>query len=117
MVGDAAALAEPITGEGIYYALYSSWLFAKCLRSGEDYNTRWRQEFQQIIQEAYISRTSYKFLNRGFMKFFLSRSEMLRRMTGEHLAAFKPGRTHRMKFFMSLPLIAVQALFSKPVKI
>jgi geranylgeranyl reductase family protein len=117
LVGDAAALAEPITGEGIYYAIYSSWLFAECLRKKEDYNKCWRQEFRQIVQEAHISRTSYKFLNRSFMKFFLGRSEMLRRMTGEHLAAFKPGRTHRMKFFMSLPLIAVQAIFSKPVKL
>ena len=32
LVGDAAALAEPITGEGIYYAVYSSWLFADCLK-------------------------------------------------------------------------------------
>ena len=117
LVGDAAALAEPITGEGIYYAIYSSWLFADCLRKKEDYNKRWKSEFCQIVQEAYISRTSYKFLNRSFMKFFLKRSKLLRVMTGEHLAAFETGRTHRAKFFMSLPLIAIQALFSKPVKL
>ncbi|MCH2209307.1 MAG: geranylgeranyl reductase family protein [Lentisphaerales bacterium] len=117
LVGDAAALAEPITGEGIYYAIYSSWLFADCLRKSEDYNKRWKSEFRLIVQEAHISRTSYKFLNRGFIKFFLKRSSLLRKMTGEHLAAFETGRTHRIKFFMSLPLIAVQALFSKSVKV
>src|SRR6185503_16668461 len=31
LVGDAAALADPITGEGIYYALESSALLAECL--------------------------------------------------------------------------------------
>ena len=117
LVGDAAALAEPITGEGIYYAIYSSWLFADSLRKEDDYNKRWKSEFRQIVQEAHISRTSYKFLNRGFMKFFLKRSQLLRKMTGEHLAAFETGRTHRAKFFMSLPLIAIQALFSNSVKL
>lgn len=117
LVGDAAALAEPITGEGIYYAIYSSWLLAECFKNDQDYNKRWRKEFQQIVQEAYVSRTSYRFLNQGFMKFFLRRSSLLRKMTGEHLAAFKPGRTHRAKFFMSLPLIAIQAVFSKPVQV
>lgn len=117
LVGDAAALAEPITGEGIYYAVYSSWLFADCLKKGDDYNKRWKNEFRQIVQEAHISRTSYKFLNRGFMKFFLKKSSLLRKMTGEHLAAFETGRTHRAKFFLSLPLIAMQSLFSKSVKV
>lgn len=33
LVGDAAALADPITGEGIYYALRSALLLAETLRS------------------------------------------------------------------------------------
>ena len=32
LVGDAAALADPITGEGIYYALRSAVLLADTLR-------------------------------------------------------------------------------------
>jgi flavin-dependent dehydrogenase len=116
LVGDAAALAEPITGEGIYYAIYSSWLLSECLKNGADYNQEWRTEFTQIIEEARISRTSYKFLNKTFMKFMLKRSELLRRLTGEHLAAYKSGRKNRIVFFMKLPIVAVQSLFSKPVK-
>jgi flavin-dependent dehydrogenase len=33
LVGDAAALADPITGEGIYYALRSAQLLARTLRA------------------------------------------------------------------------------------
>ena len=33
LVGDAAALADPITGEGIYFALRSAVLLAECLRA------------------------------------------------------------------------------------
>jgi flavin-dependent dehydrogenase len=33
LVGDAAALADPITGEGIYYALRSAQILARTLRS------------------------------------------------------------------------------------
>jgi flavin-dependent dehydrogenase len=34
LVGDAAALADPITGEGIYYALRSAQVLAQTLRAG-----------------------------------------------------------------------------------
>ena len=34
LVGDAAALADPITGEGIYYALRSAVVLAEALRAG-----------------------------------------------------------------------------------
>lgn len=33
LVGDAAALADPLTGEGIFYALRSAGLLAECLRA------------------------------------------------------------------------------------
>jgi flavin-dependent dehydrogenase len=112
LVGDAAALAEPITGEGIYYAVYSSWLLADCLEKGQNYNERWRGEFRRVIQEAYISRSSYMFLNRSFIKFLLARSALFRKMTGVHLAATDTGKTHRAKFFLSLPFILIQAFFS-----
>ena len=117
LVGDAAALAEPITGEGIYYAIYSSWLLSECLRKEEDYNEKWRKTFKQIVEESRVSRTSYKFFNNFMMKFMFRRSSLLRKMTGQYLAAYKTGALYRTKFFISLPLIAFQSLISKPVKI
>lgn len=113
LVGDAAAMAEPITGEGIYYSMCSSRLLDKCLKSGADYNREWKKAFGQIVSESQVSRVSYKIVNMSMMKFFLRKSSMMRSMTGHYLAAFNNGRYHRLTFFMKLPLVALQALFSK----
>ena len=115
LVGDAAALAEPITGEGIYYAMRSAKFLSECLEQNKDYNLLWKKEFKQIVTEAAVSRAAYKILNRSTMKFFLKRSSLMRAMTGDYLAAFENGSKQRCKFFASLPLIALQALASKPV--
>jgi flavin-dependent dehydrogenase len=47
LVGDAAGFADPVTGEGIYYALRSAELFAECFLAGKpmDYEQRWREDF------------------------------------------------------------------------
>ena len=115
LVGDAAGMAEPITGEGIYYALCSSRLLDRCLKSGLDYNKVWRKEFGQIVSESTVSRISYKLINRKWMKFFLRRSSLMRNMMGSYLAAFKNGKLHRAYFILSMPFIAIQAIFSRPV--
>jgi len=115
LVGDAAALAEPITGEGIYYAMRSGKFLSECIQQSKDYNKLWKKEFKQIVTEAKVSRASYRLLNNNFMKFFLRRSALMRKMTGDYLAAFENGNTQRLKFFASLPLIAIQATFSKAV--
>ncbi|MCM8538776.1 MAG: NAD(P)/FAD-dependent oxidoreductase [Lentisphaeraceae bacterium] len=114
LVGDAAAMAEPITGEGIYYALRSARLLNKCLNEKLDYNSLWKKEFTQIVSESAVSRISYKIINLPLMKFFLRRSSLMRRMMGQYLAAFSNGKLHRLYFILCLPLVAVQSLFSKP---
>ena len=117
LVGDAAGLAEPITGEGIYYAMRSGKFLAECLKEGWDYNKLWQKEFKQIVTEASISRRAFKIVNKSYMKFFIKRSALMRRMTGDYLAAFENGNIQRLKFFTSLPLIFLQALISKPVTV
>src|SRR6185436_10076534 len=44
LLGDAAGFADPVTGEGIYYALRSAELFAAAFLEGkpEEYEERWR---------------------------------------------------------------------------
>ena len=51
-VGDAAGLVDPITGEGLYYALRSADLLAECLREGrvEDYARRLRDDLMDDLQ-------------------------------------------------------------------
>lgn len=54
LLGDAAGFADPVTGEGIYYALRSAELFAESYLSGEpaSYEQRWRQDFGRELQRA-----------------------------------------------------------------
>ena len=54
LLGDAAGFADPVTGEGIYYALRSAELFAECYLSGRllDYESRWRADFGAELRRA-----------------------------------------------------------------
>jgi flavin-dependent dehydrogenase len=54
LLGDAAGFADPVTGEGIYYALRSAELFADACLAGSplDYEKLWRQDFGRELQRA-----------------------------------------------------------------
>jgi flavin-dependent dehydrogenase len=54
LLGDAAGFADPVTGEGIYYALRSAELFADAYLKGkpEAYETLWREDFGAELRRA-----------------------------------------------------------------
>jgi len=54
LLGDAAGFADPVTGEGIYYALRSAELFADSYLAGRplDYERRWREDFGRELRRA-----------------------------------------------------------------
>ena len=54
LLGDAAGFADPVTGEGIYYALRSAELFADTFIAGEPrkYEKRWRADFGGELKRA-----------------------------------------------------------------
>ncbi|HEY8225688.1 MAG TPA: NAD(P)/FAD-dependent oxidoreductase [Pyrinomonadaceae bacterium] len=54
LLGDAAGFADPVTGEGIYYALRSAELFAECWLAGkpQQYEECWRQDFGGELRRA-----------------------------------------------------------------
>jgi flavin-dependent dehydrogenase len=54
LLGDAAGFADPVTGEGIYYALRSAELFAECYLRDEtsNYEQRWRADFGAELKRA-----------------------------------------------------------------
>jgi geranylgeranyl reductase family protein len=54
LLGDAAGFADPVTGEGIYYALRSAELFAEAFLEGrpEEYEERWRKDFGGELRRA-----------------------------------------------------------------
>src|SRR2546421_5930362 len=54
LLGDAAGFADPVTGEGIYYALRSAELFAQAYLAGEPlpYEQNWRKDFGAELKRA-----------------------------------------------------------------
>jgi geranylgeranyl reductase family protein len=54
LLGDAAGFADPVTGEGIYYALRSAELFAHAYLAGEPltYEQSWRKDFGAELKRA-----------------------------------------------------------------
>lgn len=62
LLGDAAGFADPVTGEGIYYALRSAELFAESYRRGrvQAYEERWRADFgRELVRAAEMRRRFY----------------------------------------------------------
>ena len=54
LLGDAAGFADPVTGEGIYYALRSAELLAAAYQRGQlkSYETTWRADFGAELRRA-----------------------------------------------------------------
>ena len=87
LVGDAAALVDPITGEGIHYALRSAIVLADTLRvegSAAGYPERALEDFGRELLKAAALRD--RFYAPGFtrrMITFAARSEAIRRVLGD----------------------------------
>jgi geranylgeranyl reductase family protein len=54
LLGDAAGFADPVTGEGIYYAIRSAELFAETYLAGAPatYEKKWRADFGAELKRA-----------------------------------------------------------------
>jgi flavin-dependent dehydrogenase len=70
LLGDAAGFADPVTGEGIYYALRSAEIFAQAFLEGRmaAYEERWRADFGGELRRASAMRGRFygKFLGAPF---------------------------------------------------
>ncbi len=68
MIGDSAGLVDPITGEGLYYALRSAELCASAWLAGrpDDYRTRLEEEVLSELKlaaralPAFLQRTDFR---------------------------------------------------------
>jgi flavin-dependent dehydrogenase len=61
LLGDAAGFADPVTGEGIYYALRSAELFAEAFLADDaaSYEDRWRADFGRELRRASKMRSRF----------------------------------------------------------
>jgi flavin-dependent dehydrogenase len=80
LLGDAAGFADPVTGEGIYYALRSAEIFARSFLEGRlaDYGERCRADFGRELRRA--SQMRRRFYGRFFGAPFTSRMIDLARL-------------------------------------
>jgi geranylgeranyl reductase family protein len=62
LIGDAAGFVDPLTGEGIYYAIKSAALLAKAImQRPSDFDEMWRKEFgAELRRAAQLQRRFYR---------------------------------------------------------
>lgn len=107
LVGDAAALADPITGEGIYYALRSGQLLAESMMTGgstKDYAERAMEEFGHDLMRA--ARLYKKFFADGFtdrMLDYANRSPALSRVMVDLVLGKQDYMSLKRRLVMTLP--------------
>ena len=106
-MGDAAALADPITGEGIFYALKSGRLLAEVMMTGGTppvYAERAMEEFGRDLMRA--ARLSKRFFAPGFtdrMIDYADRSPGLSRVLVDLVLGQQDYMSLKKRLVMTLP--------------
>ncbi|MBI4605321.1 MAG: NAD(P)/FAD-dependent oxidoreductase [Planctomycetes bacterium] len=107
LLGDAGAFVDPLTLEGIPYALRSAELLAQAILAGEPehFERAWRADFGREL--ALAARALDRFYAEGFTEDMVRRarrSERLRRILGELLAGAAGYRGLRRRILAALAL-------------
>jgi geranylgeranyl diphosphate/geranylgeranyl-bacteriochlorophyllide a reductase len=120
LVGDAAALVDPITGEGLYYALRSGDLLAETLiaQAPECYPARLRGDFSTDLEfGARVARRVYggRFLGAAVttrMVQFIRRSDTFRTLMSDLFSGAQNYSTLKRRLWSQFGLTAGEVLMS-----
>jgi geranylgeranyl reductase family protein len=116
LLGDAAGLVDPITGEGIYYAFKSAQILAETIDRPDQYAARVGVE---IVRELQRASAMYKrfyqgsFLGGDFKKRVVQlsqRSRTLRTILGDLMAGSQSYVTLKKKLLFSVPSIGIDLI-------
>lgn len=66
-IGDAAGLISPITGEGIYYALISSYKLSNSIHKNSDYSQSMKKEITNIKLQLFLKKFVYNTKLRNYL--------------------------------------------------
>jgi geranylgeranyl reductase family protein len=116
LVGDAAGLADPITGEGIYFAFRSAEILAQTLERPDEYATKiWSELGCDLARASDMYRRFYqgRFLGGDFRKRTIQlsrRSRTLRTILGNLVTGNQPYLGLKRKLFFSIPSIGVDLI-------
>jgi flavin-dependent dehydrogenase len=107
-VGDAAGLVDPITREGIYFALQSGALAAEALVAGDAF-ARYRQSLSDTIvpELAHAARLKGGFFSARFITLAMdamAESSRIRRVMADLVAGAQPYRTLRTRLLRTFEL-------------
>jgi flavin-dependent dehydrogenase len=116
LVGDAAALADPITGEGIYFALRSGELLAAALRetgSAESYPERVLEDFGwELLKAAALRKRFYSPRLEGRMVGWSARSNALRRVLADLVMGEQGYLDLKRRLLRTLPSFLFESFLS-----
>src|SRR6266481_2898723 len=109
LVGDAAGLVDPITGEGIYYAFKSAEILSETIDRTSEYTAKVGMEMgRELARAARMYKRFYRgrFLGGDFRKRtiqFSRRSRTLRSIIGNLMLGNQSYLTLNKKLFFSIP--------------
>jgi flavin-dependent dehydrogenase len=113
LLGDAAGLADPITGEGIYFALRSAEILANSIDAPEQYQSRIMADFgRELARAARMYRRFYRgrFLGGDFRKRTIqlsNRSRTLKGILGNLISGNQSYLNLKKKLFFSIPAVSL----------
>jgi geranylgeranyl reductase family protein len=116
LVGDAAGLVDPITGEGIYYAFKSAQILAETFDRPSEYAARVEAEIgRELARAARMYRRFYRgrFLAGDFRKRTVQlaqRSRTLRSLLANLILGNQSYLTLKKKLFFSIPAVAIDLI-------
>ena len=120
LVGDAAGFVDPITGEGLYYALRSAELLAQAIfdSAPESYATLIKRDFlPELIRASRIADRFYggEWMGDPVVERMIqltARSTRFRSLMRDLFAGSQEYTNLKRRFYRSMPIIAAEALAS-----
>jgi len=116
LVGDAAGLVDPITGEGIYYAFKSAEILAAVIDRPEQYRSKVDIEIgRELVRASRMYRRFYRgrFLGGDFKKRTVQlskHSRTLKMILGNLIAGNQSYLTLKKKLFFSIPSVGIDLI-------
>jgi geranylgeranyl reductase family protein len=119
LIGDAAGLVDPITGEGIYYAFKSAEILAETLDRRDLYQTKIQMEIGRELQRSARMYTRFyrgRFLGADFKKRTVQlaqRSKTLKTVLGNLIAGNQGYLSLKKKLFLSIPSVGLDLILRR----
>lgn len=112
LAGDAGGFVDPLTREGIHYALLSADLLAEALADGRpgDYAARWRAAAEDEFSRA--GRHRAHFFQAAFTERLVrlaSASRSIARILGELISGSQPYGTLKRRLLLKVPRVGIEA--------